>query len=252
MTNIEDAKKLEPNNQVIITSNYTINSFGILSIFMVITKRVQVNMGGVIMHKKYNFNAFNRTRKKYGVKFNNKQGHQFLIVAGVILIGVLEDYFWYVFAVGFFILAIFLYERWSNKQVIRKSGIKAIDTMSGIDFEKRLEVLFKDLGYKVKRTPPSGDFGADLILEDKKGRTVVQAKRYNKPIGIKAVQEVIGSMAFYKATKALVVTNRCFTTQAERLAQSNGVELWDRDRLVKKLSATSGRTEGILVLDPAD
>lgn len=205
-----------------------------------------------MMRRKYNFKSFNRTRKKYGVRFNSKQGHEFLLIPGIILIGLLWDYFLYVVALGFLILAIYLYGRWSKKQAIRKSGIKEIDTMSGIDFEKRLEVMFKDLGYKVNRTPPSGDFGADLILENRRGRTVVQAKRYSRPIGIKAVQEVIGSIAFYKATNALVVTNIYFTPQAEKLAQSNGVELWDRDKLINTLSTLSVRTESSLALDPAD
>ena len=204
------------------------------------------------MHRKYNFKTFNRTRKRYGVRFNGKKGHEFLIIPGIVLFVLLKDYFWYVVAVGCLIPAFYLYKRWSNKHAIRKSGINEIDSMSGIDFEKRLEVMFGDLGYKVKRTPPSGDFGADLILEDRKGRTVVQAKRYSKPIGIKAVQEVIGSIAFYKATNALVVTNIYFTPQAEKLAQSNGVELWDRVKLIKTLNTLSIKTKSNLSLDPVD
>jgi len=204
------------------------------------------------MRRKYNFKTFNRTRKRYGVRFNSKQGNEFLIILGIVLFVLLRDYFWYVVAVGSIIPAFYLYKRWSKKQAIRKSGIKEIDAMTGIDFEKRLEVMFGDLGYKVKRTPPSGDFGADLVLENRKGRTVVQAKRYSKPVGVKAIQEVIGSIAFYKATNALVVTNIYFTPQAEKLAQSNGVELWDRDKLIKTLSSISVCAEPSLVLDAAD
>ena len=204
------------------------------------------------MGRKYNFKTFNRTRKRYGVRFNSKQGHQFLIIIGMLIIGLLIKYPLYIAAVGLPILAIYLYERWSNKQAIRKSGIKEIDLMSGLDFEKRLEVMFGDLGYKVKRTPPSGDFGADLVLEDQKGRTVVQAKRYSKPVGVKAIQEVIGSVAFYQAINALVITNMYFTPQAEKLAQCNGVELWNRDKLIETLSSTSACTEPSLVLDSVD
>ena len=87
-----------------------------------------------------------------------------MIILGIVLFVLLRDYFWYVVTVGSIIPAFYLYKSWSKKQAIRKSGIKEIDTMSGIDFEKRLEVMFGDLGYKVKRTPPSGDFGADLVF----------------------------------------------------------------------------------------
>jgi HJR/Mrr/RecB family endonuclease len=206
----------------------------------------------VKLRSKYSFKTFNRTRKRYGVKFNNKQGREFLVVAGVILLGLSINYFEYILPAGCLILGVYLYKRWSKQQAIRKSGIKEIDSMSGIDFEKRLEVMFKDLGYKVKRTPPSGDFGADLILENPKGKTVVQAKRYSRPIGVKAVQEVIGSMAFYNATNALVVTNSSFTSQAYKLAQCNAVELWDREKLIDNLSSLSHNNETGFVLDPAD
>jgi len=107
--------------------------------------------------------------------------------------------------------------------------------MAGIDFEKRLEVLFNDLGYKGKRTPASGDFGADLVIENNKGRTVVQAKRSSKAVGVKAIQEVTGSKAYYNAGHAIVVTNNIFTQQAKKLANMNCVELWDREILISKL-----------------
>jgi len=204
------------------------------------------------MRRKYNFKTFNRTRKRYGVRFNSKKGHELLILPGIVLFVLLMEYPLYFVAAVLLIIGIYSYNRWSKKQAIRKSGIKEIDIMNGIDFEKRLEVMFGDLGYKVKRTPPSGDFGADLILEDRKGTTVVQAKRYSKPVGVKAVQEVIGSIAFYKAINALVVTNMYFTPQAEKLAQCNGVELWDRDKLIETLSSISICTEPSLVLDPVD
>jgi len=68
----------------------------------------------------------------------------------------------YFFIASCLIMGIFFYVNWSKKRVIRKSGIREIDIMDGIDFEKKLEVMFGDLGYKVKRTPPSGDYGARI------------------------------------------------------------------------------------------
>jgi len=204
------------------------------------------------MRKKYNFKTFNRTRKKYSVRFNSKKGKELLLLPIVIAFVLIVGYPEYFFIASCLILGIYFYVNWSKKRVIRKSGIQEIDIMDGIDFEKKLEVMFGDLGYKVKRTPPSGDYGADLVLENRKGRTVVQAKRYSKPIGVKGVQEVIGSISFYKATRALVVTNAYFTPQAERLAQCNGVELWNRDKLIKTLSSISVCTEPSSVLDLAE
>src|SRR5690348_1382015 len=47
----------------------------------------------------------------------------------------------------------------------RSSGLSAIDSMTGTQFERRLEILFRDLGYAVRHTGRLGDFGADLVIE---------------------------------------------------------------------------------------
>src|SRR5271154_5641175 len=46
-----------------------------------------------------------------------------------------------------------------------------------------------------------------------------------------------GARPYYRAQKALVITNRTFTPQACRLAKAADVELWDRSVLVEKLTA---------------
>ena len=119
-----------------------------------------------------------------------------------------------------------------------KAGIADIDTLSGKEFEEYLEVFFKQLGYQVQRTPYQGDFGADLVLRQGDEKTVVQAKRYTRRVGVKAVQEAVASKDYYRCDKAMVVTNSYFSRQAEALAKANRVELWDRDELVSRLIAS--------------
>ena len=58
-------------------------------------------------------------------------------------------------------------------------------------------------------------------------KIVVQAKRYSKDVGIKAVQEVIGAKSYYNADEAWVVSNRYFTKAAKDLAQKGNVLLVD-------------------------
>jgi restriction system protein len=65
----------------------------------------------------------------------------------------------------------------------------------------------------------------------------VQAKRWTKNVGIKAVQEANAAPAVYGCSNAMVVTNRYFTDAAKKLASANDVALWDRDHLVKALLA---------------
>lgn len=58
-------------------------------------------------------------------------------------------------------------------------------------------------------------------------------------MGIAAVQEVVGSIAYYKADRAMVVTNSNFTKSARDLAKRNEVELWGRKEMQKKISYKS-------------
>lgn len=125
--------------------------------------------------------------------------------------------------------------QWRRFRILHFS-IRKIDCMSGIEFETYLSLQLQRMGFEVSTTKASSDYGADLILQRKAYRIAVQAKRYQGKIGVKAVQEVIGSMAYYKAEKGLVITNSTYTTNAQKLADANDVILWDRDVLVRLIA----------------
>ncbi|RHW32755.1 restriction endonuclease [Lysinibacillus yapensis] len=135
-----------------------------------------------------------------------------------------------IFLILFIVFKVWLRTRGSAR--LRRAGIKEIDAMTGEEFEEFLGHLFKKRGYKVSYTKASGDYGADLILEDREDVIAVQAKRYSGNVGVKAVQEIIGALKMYEATQAWVVTNSYFTRQAEKLAETNDVYLIDRDELI--------------------
>lgn len=124
---------------------------------------------------------------------------------------------------------------------LSKAGMFDIDKMTGDEFERYLSILFEKLGYRVEIVGShNGDYGTDLLIEKQGERTAVQAKRWQNPVGIKSIQEVYGSLHIYDATKALVVTNNYYTKQAKRLAETNNVELWNRDTLAKIILSTKG------------
>jgi restriction system protein len=118
---------------------------------------------------------------------------------------------------------------------LARSGIDEIDRMTGLTFERRLFHLFSSLGYRVEETRARGDYGADLVIEKDGVRTVVQAKRWTKNVGVKAISEAVAAKPMYRCDRAMVVTNSYFTEQAKVLARANDVVLWDRDELVSAL-----------------
>lgn len=118
-------------------------------------------------------------------------------------------------------------------QKLKQSGILNVDEMTGREFEEYLRVLFRERGYQVQLTPASGDYGADLILSAKDLKIVVQAKRYKKNVGLKAVQEISTAKSHFNADECWVVTNSHYTEPAKKLAASNRVRLVDRELLMK-------------------
>lgn len=147
----------------------------------------------------------------------------------------------YIFALLFSVIFFLLFAFRRFKQKLRyfyvsHLSIHRIDRMDGIEFEEYLQIQFKKLGLNAEITPPSADYGADIILQKKKHTIAVQVKRYNGNIGVKAIQEVIGSMAYYEADKGLVVSNSYYTKNAETLAEANNIILWDRDVLLRLIA----------------
>lgn len=107
-----------------------------------------------------------------------------------------------------------------------------IDRMSGGQFEKYLKYRFRRMGYRhIRLTRETRDFGADLVMRKGLHRVVVQAKRYDRNIGVHAVQQALAAKAYYRASRAIVATNRYFTPAARKLAEVNDVILMDRETL---------------------
>lgn len=121
-----------------------------------------------------------------------------------------------------------------------KSSIKEIDDgystikynlNDPILFEKSVANNFTTLGWKTRETKKTGDQGADVIAEKDDINIIVQCKLYSRPIGNKAVQEVVAAQNYYKGNMSLVVSNSSYTKSAQRLAESNGVVLLHYSKL---------------------
>lgn len=118
--------------------------------------------------------------------------------------------------------------------LLLSSTIDDIDIMEGYEFENYLKTLFFYAGFGAETTKKAKDYGADIILTDENGsKIVVQAKRYNKKVGVKSVQEIMGAMSHYKANEGMVVTNSTFSFEAETIAKDNNIRLVDRKELIE-------------------
>lgn len=109
--------------------------------------------------------------------------------------------------------------------------MQIIGIETGLQFEQMIINMFRGAGLTVYDTPASNDYGADLIIEYNGYRIAGQCKYYNKPVGVKAVQEVMGALAYYECDAGMVITNDIYTQQAINLANSNNILLFDETAL---------------------
>lgn len=134
-------------------------------------------------------------------------------------------------------ICLMIYFQITNYLVKRSPSLKIkfdnIDRMNGFDFEEFVAEILAAKGYRdVTVTKKTGDFGVDAtclpISPKDKRKIAIQIKRYNSPVSVGAVQEIVAGAAIYKADLKIVITNSTFTTNAKILAESNDCTLVDR------------------------
>lgn len=102
----------------------------------------------------------------------------------------------------------------------------------GIAYERFCAGRLREAGWNARATQASGDQGADIVAERDGLRLVVQCKRYGKPVGNAAVQEIAAAMRYWSGDRAAVVSNAGFTPSARKLAGATGVMLLHHDDLI--------------------
>ncbi|TNC09661.1 restriction endonuclease [Methylobacterium terricola] len=111
----------------------------------------------------------------------------------------------------------------------------------GIAYERYCAALLERAGWEAHTTKAAGDQGADVVAERDGLRLVVQCKRYAKPVGNGAVQEVVAARSYWNADCAAVVSNAGFTPAARKLAAATDVWLLHHDALAELGARPSGR-----------
>lgn len=147
----------------------------------------------------------------------------------------------------------FVIKRVKSNQKNRKTlCLVYSDSISAKDFELYCANLLKQSGWNSRLTKGSGDQGVDIIAEHGIYKAVFQCKKYSKPVGNAAVQEVIAGMHYEKANVAAVVTNSAFTISARQLANTANVFLLHHTELpgfIKQLGGSGNVGKSTKVAD---
>ncbi|CDN43315.1 MULTISPECIES: restriction endonuclease [Paenibacillus] len=127
----------------------------------------------------------------------------------------------------------------SSKKLGDKELIQAkIETLSGTDFERLMELYYTAQGYSVQRVGGSGDHEVDLILKGKEGyKIAVQCKRWKRDVGNDIVLRLKAGKQVHGCYDAWIVTTSNFTRAAKEAAERLNIKLINglilQDKLTK-------------------
>ena len=114
----------------------------------------------------------------------------------------------------------------------RKRNQNLLQDMDGHDFEFYCADLLNANGFsEIEVTKGSGDYGIDIFANREEITYAIQCKHYNKPVGIKAIQEAYFGRDYYGKMVGVVMTNHYFTVPAIEAAEKLNILLWDKDKI---------------------
>ena len=100
------------------------------------------------------------------------------------------------------------------------------DEMDPYEYEHFCANQFLKSGWDdAEATTGSSDQGVDVIAKRGGDILVGQCKKYQKPVGNSAVQEVVAGMGYYGANIGVVISNSGYTNSARKLAEANNIKL---------------------------
>lgn len=139
-------------------------------------------------------------------------------------------------AIAVLLLVFVIFAFMISRRFSRSYQNQTIDDMDGLEFEHFCSDLLKRRGFiEVSVTKASGDYGIDILAE-KDGVTYgIQCKRYQSPVGVKAIQEAYAGKEYYDRMVGAVLTNQYFTSPGVKAAKKLKILLWDRGYLERMM-----------------
>jgi restriction endonuclease Mrr len=112
---------------------------------------------------------------------------------------------------------------------LRRSIVPSIEELRGLSpqrFEDEIARMFERLGYVVKQTPYSNDFGRDVILSKGGEKFLLECKRYGaaRQSGRPELQKFHSAMISDRAKRGFFVTTGSFSKDALEFSSTVSIE----------------------------
>lgn len=152
-----------------------------------------------------------------------------------------DNFLYYLLLAGIILVAAFLFYisvKYRNREL-------EMDDLEGHEFENYCADILRQSGFlEVEVTKGSGDYGVDILASREGISYAIQCKCYDKPVGVKAVQEAYAGRDYYDRMVGAVMTNQYFTAPATECAKKLKILLWDRGYIDSMLEENKGQKNG--------
>ena len=118
------------------------------------------------------------------------------------------------------------------QELMMDRDFSQLDKIGPYAFEEWVARFMRIQGYNAHATKCSGDYGVDVIAEKEDCKIGIQVKKFNGPVGIKAIQEIASGIVYYDCHEGWVITTApYFTKAAINLAKKHGIKLYNKNDL---------------------
>jgi len=133
---------------------------------------------------------------------------------------------------------------------LSSSRIGELDYMSAGRYKKFVLSFLRLLGYTVEEMPGENRRGrlvkhpeVDALAEKDGSRYAVVARKWDQGMGTHVLVRLERTMQKYGCSKAIIVNNGVFEPVELEEGEKKGIELWDREKLIKELLRLQGRED---------
>jgi restriction system protein len=121
------------------------------------------------------------------------------------------------------------------------TSLDALRALSWREFEHLVLAAYAKQGWSASLTQRGADGGADLILEGRGKKVLVQCKQWKtRQLGAPTIRELHPVMVTEKATSGIVVTCGLFSSEARALADTVDIDCVDGTGLLRLVALTRG------------
>ena len=125
------------------------------------------------------------------------------------------------------------FKYYQKQKDLEFQNISSWKSMSGIEFEKKVEEWFKKNGFQTKRTTYSNDKGVDIFISKENKNYIVQCKAHKNKIGPHVIRDLFGTFNSSNVDGSILVSLEGCTSGVHEFVRDKPIYLINLKDIIK-------------------